>query len=118
MAENNLIVTELKRLTRHQGGQAHLPARQADGWLARVKVNSASQPAYIYEVKIDSPYNRLVDSEAAARSLLEWSFDFLLDREPPAAILPKFSLSDIVRYFPEYDQAVRMQLADNNQDQL
>ncbi len=30
------------------------------------------------------------------------SFRFLLEREPASSILPRFSLSDITRYFPNY----------------
>ena len=37
----------------------------------------------------------------------EWvivqSFKFLLEREPNAAILTAFDLSDISRYFPEFE---------------
>jgi hypothetical protein len=34
------------------------------------------------------------------------SFEFLLEREPASSILPQFSLDDISRYFPEYEQDV------------
>jgi hypothetical protein len=37
--------------------------------------------------------------------LVSRSFDFLLEREPPNAILATFDLSVIRRYFPEYDAA-------------
>ena len=40
-------------------------------------------------------------------SLVARSFDFLLEREPPDAILASFDLSVIQRYFPEYDRAFR-----------
>jgi hypothetical protein len=36
-------------------------------------------------------------------SLVARSFAFLLEREPPNAILGTFDLSVIQRYFPEYD---------------
>lgn len=39
--------------------------------------------------------------------LVKKSFDFLLEREPPSAILATFDLSVIQRYFPEYDGAFR-----------
>ena len=39
--------------------------------------------------------------------LVSQSFDFLLEREPPDAILATFELSVIRRYFPEYDAAFR-----------
>ena len=39
--------------------------------------------------------------------LVARSFDFLLEREPPSAILATFDLSVIQRYFPEYERAFR-----------
>ena len=35
------------------------------------------------------------------------SFAFLLEREPPTAILREFELSVIESYFPEYDELIR-----------
>jgi hypothetical protein len=40
-------------------------------------------------------------------SLVARSFDFLLEREPPSAILASFEISVIQRYFAEYDRAFR-----------
>jgi hypothetical protein len=42
--------------------------------------------------------------------LVRVSFVFLLEREPPSAILRRFSLSDISRYFPEYDEEIAHRL--------
>jgi hypothetical protein len=39
--------------------------------------------------------------------LLEASFTFLLEREPKEAILPRFELPVIERYFPDYPAAMR-----------
>jgi hypothetical protein len=38
------------------------------------------------------------------------SFEFLLEREPAASILSQFSLDDISRYFPEYEQELARRL--------
>ena len=38
--------------------------------------------------------------------LVEASFRFLLDREPKEAILSRFDLSTISRYFPEYGDRI------------
>lgn len=45
-----------------------------------------------------------------ARRLLEESFRFLLEREPKEAILPRFELPVIARYFPDYPAAIRRRL--------
>ena len=39
--------------------------------------------------------------------LVRRSFEFLLEREPPSAILRKFELGVIENYFPEYDELIR-----------
>lgn len=47
------------------------------------------------------------EGEAAVDDLVRRSFDFLLEREPPSAILHRFDLSVIERYFPDYDQQLK-----------
>jgi hypothetical protein len=44
--------------------------------------------------------------DATPEALLEASFAFLLEREPKEAILRKFELPVIERYFPEYAHVV------------
>lgn len=44
---------------------------------------------------------------ATPEELLEASFEFLLQREPRAAILASFDLPVIERDFPDYPQAMR-----------
>jgi hypothetical protein len=45
-----------------------------------------------------------------AEGLLRASFEFLLDREPKESILPRFELTVIERYFPEYPRTIRERL--------
>ena len=44
---------------------------------------------------------------APPERLLEASFEFLLEREPAGAILSRFALPVIERYFPEYPRVIR-----------
>ena len=44
--------------------------------------------------------------------LVAASFEFLLAREPREAILPRFAVSVIERYFPGYEAAMRARIAD------
>ena len=44
--------------------------------------------------------------EATPEDLIEASFRFLLDREPQTAILTRFELPLIERYFPDYPSAI------------
>lgn len=50
-------------------------------------------------------------AEAGAEEVVRESFEFLLEREPAASILPEFSLDEIGRYFPEYFQELPKRLA-------
>ena len=45
--------------------------------------------------------------DARPQRLLEASFEFLLEREPASAILSRFALPVIERYFPEYPHVIR-----------
>jgi hypothetical protein len=82
---------------------------KGDRWLCSVGVVHAGQRTR-HEVTV-----RPADIERWAKSneredvedLVARSFDFLLEREPPSAILVSFDLSVIQRYFPEYDRAFR-----------
>ncbi len=44
------------------------------------------------------------------QKLLEESFRFLLEREPKQAILPRFELPVIARFFPDYPTEIRRRL--------
>ena len=44
---------------------------------------------------------------SAPERLLEASFEFLLEREPASAILSRFALPVIERYFPDYPRVIR-----------
>jgi hypothetical protein len=47
---------------------------------------------------------------ASVESLLQESFRFLLEREPKEAILRRFEIPVIARYFPEYPEEIRRRL--------
>jgi hypothetical protein len=43
--------------------------------------------------------------------LMRASFGFLLEREPKESILRRFRVTEIGRYFPEYEQEIRRRLS-------
>ena len=49
----------------------------------------------------------LTDDNATKAQLLEFSFNFLLDREPNTSILSSFDINVISRYFSDYGDEVR-----------
>jgi hypothetical protein len=54
-----------------------------------------------------SDVERYAAAETSPEQLIEASFEFLLEREPPSSILSTFALPVIERYFPEYPSVIR-----------
>jgi hypothetical protein len=48
-------------------------------------------------------FARLTKGACTPERCLEAAFRFLLDREPKESILPRFDISAISRYFPEFE---------------
>ncbi len=49
----------------------------------------------------------LTNNKISKKELLNFSFNFLLEREPNTSILSKFDIIVISKYFPEYTNKVR-----------
>jgi len=64
-------------------------------------------------VDVDDAYaEKLTSGRASKQDLIEKSFEFLLEREPNTAILRRFELPVIQRYFPEYESVISGMLLD------
>jgi hypothetical protein len=77
-----------------------------DGWVCQVSVDHAGERTeHTVQVTLAdlARWGRGAEQNDA-EELVKRSFDFLLQREPPGAILRRFDLSAIQRYFPEYDR--------------
>lgn len=55
-------------------------------------------------------YSRLTGGQVTPETLIEKSFEFLLERESNTSILRRFDLPVIGRYFPEYEQTIKNRL--------
>ncbi len=55
----------------------------------------------------DQTLSNLTDDNVTKTQLLEFSFNFLLDREPNTSILSSFDITVISRYFSDYGDEVR-----------
>ena len=55
----------------------------------------------------DQSLTDLTDDNATKAQLLEFSFNFLLDREPNTSILSSFDINVISKYFSNYKDEVR-----------
>lgn len=74
-----------------------------DGWLARVRIDGGAE----HEVTVRRDYRDSIAPAATPQEIVRASFEFLLDREPPGAILRRFDLAVIGRYFPEYEAEIK-----------
>ena len=82
------------------------------GWVCSVSVRYRDSQLSSHRVRVHrSDLERLVPGAADPTRLVEASFVFLLEREPPSSILRSFDLLEIERYFPEYPSEIRKQLA-------
>jgi len=76
-----------------------------------------------YEVVVERPtetvhrvtlrpeyYRELCASKVTHEWLIIQAFRFLLEREPNTSILERFDLAEISRYFPEFEDDVRMRV--------
>lgn len=82
-------------------------APSMDGWVADVTLRDGAR-AHAYRVRVsEEAWRRLTAGHATVEDLLRASFEFLLEREPPEAILKTFEVNVIPRYFPEYERAMR-----------
>jgi hypothetical protein len=61
----------------------------------------------VHEVTVTPGDVAKYSPHGTAEQLLEASFRFLLAREPKEAILRRFELPVIERYFPDYARAIR-----------
>ena len=55
----------------------------------------------------DKLYKYLTNKKISKKKLVEYSFQFLLDREPNTSILSIFELDMISKYFPEYENEIK-----------
>jgi hypothetical protein len=75
-----------------------------DGWLCQVTVTDHGSESRHSVTFTRADFQRLAPSGDAPQALVRRSFEFMLAREPKEAILKSFALTDIGRYFPEYER--------------
>jgi hypothetical protein len=80
-----------------------------DSWRCEVSVDHAGQRTRHVVTVTPADIERWANGgeREDVERLVAKSFDFLLEREPPSAILTTFDLSVIQRYFPDYDRAFK-----------
>ena len=72
----------------------------------QVTVNATNSTSHNVTLT-DETYKNLTNGKVNKKELIEFSFKFLLEREPNTSILSSFELSVISGYFPEYRKTVK-----------
>jgi hypothetical protein len=75
----------------------------------QVTVEGASATQHLVTVTPDY-WRKLTGGRVSAETLVEKSFEFLLERESNTSILRSFDLLVIQRYFPEYERIIGARL--------
>jgi len=72
------------------------------------KVTATGRTTTTHTVTVTPEYARkLTGGRVPVETLVEKSFEFLLEREPNTSILRTFDLPTIQHYFPEYENTIR-----------
>ena len=71
-----------------------------------VTVNSNTTTPHVVTLS-DEVHRNLTNEQVTKEELLEFSFKFLLDREPNTSILSSFELTVISRYFSDFEMSVK-----------
>ena len=85
--------------------------RATGAWRCRVTVGD-DPAATTHQVEVTDEDLSQLAPDAEVERLVEASFRFLLEREPREAILRRFELPVIGRYFPEYATEIGARLQD------
>ena len=83
-------------------------ATTAQGWDTEVEIVEGERLSrHNVRVTRDDLVRWGAPGEDGPEELVERAFEFLLQREPAEQILKSFELSDILRFFPEFDKEMR-----------
>ena len=84
---------------------AQIEVVMLDSETFKVLVKAKPRTVHIVTLK-DAYYQKLTGWKVTPETLIEKSFEFLLERESNTSILSQFELPVIGRYFPEYEKVV------------
>jgi len=88
---------------------AEIRVTRRDDETFEVTVREASTTTHTVKLTKDY-YDKLTGGEVPAETLIEKSFEFLLERESNTMILSRFDLPVIGDYFPEYEKTIGSRL--------
>ena len=78
------------------------------GWECDVEIDPGEEHGSRHRVRVlHEDLTKWGRGAESPDDLVRRAFEFLLQREQPAEILKSFALSDVQKYFTEFDQAMR-----------
>ena len=92
----------------HVDTDLHIDCRATDDgtWLCGVTVSDGNSYTEHLVTVSQAELERYGADNNSLSMLVSEAFAFLLEREPKESILPSFTLTDIGRYFPEYEGVI------------
>lgn len=75
------------------------------GWRFVVDLMKGSD-VFTYRVSMDKEYCEGLCPGVAPEDVIRKTFDFLLQREGPQAILSEFDVRDVKTYFPDFENMI------------
>jgi hypothetical protein len=85
------------------------PSADGADWTCVVTIDVQGGSITRHEVTVkQADLERLDPTAGDPHVLVDASFRFLLEREPPTSILRSFDLLEIGRYFPEYERTIKL----------
>ena len=75
---------------------------------SKYKVTVQSNTITTHTVSLsDDVHKNLTNNKVTKEELLDFSFKFLLNREPNTSIMSSFELTVISRYFSDYEKSIK-----------
>lgn len=84
---------------------AKIEVKQKDTETFEVTVREATTTTHLVTLS-QNYFQKLTGGRVSPETLIEKSFEFLLDRESNTMILERFDLPVIGHYFPEYEKKI------------
>lgn len=79
------------------------------GWHFTVTVSDEKGPAF-YTVTMDKDFVTRIGAQLDPETVIEKSFEFLLEKEPKESILKEFDITTISHYYPDFIPALEKKL--------
>lgn len=84
---------------------AEIKVTKKDAETFEVTVRESTTTTHMVKFRPDY-YQKLTGGKVSAETLIEKSFEFLLERESNTMILSRFDLPVIGHYFPEFEKTI------------